>query len=130
MMVGPLSRLPIAALGRSACALVARSQRWLMLGILVLHALLLPHLAVQPRAVPGSRETEHEVRIETVWRGAADQENHQSAAQSRRAVAWWAEVAARRPMSKSRVAVRPPVPLVAILADLENRNGTGGPLRC
>lgn len=130
MMVRTFPRQPIAEFGRSVCALVARSQRWLMLGVLVLHALLLPHLAVQPRAVPGSRETEHEVRIETVWRGAAEEENHQSAAQSRRAVAWWAEVAARRPMSKSRVAVRPLAPLLAILADLQNRNGTGGPLRC
>jgi hypothetical protein len=129
-MMAPPFRLPlIADSGWGYCAPTRSSlHRWLMLGVLLVHALLLPRIAVQPRVAPGSRETEHEVRIETAWRGAEEEELE--SAQARRAVSWWAEVAARRPLSKSRWMGGAHLLARVGRGELLNRNGSGGPLRC
>jgi hypothetical protein len=102
----------------------------MMVLVLVLHALVLPRLAMMPRAFVG-RETEHELRLEVAWRGgAAQDEEVRLDSRSRRSVSHFAELAARRPttsLNEARLrAARPR----SGRTDLVNRNGSGGPLRC
>jgi hypothetical protein len=122
--------LPAAALGALRAPGCQRALGWLLAGVLLIHALVLPQVAVASLSrMPTSRETEHEVRVETEWRGASEEEE-QAATGSRRSVSCWDIAAARRPLGKSGPQVAGQTMLFAERAELRYRNGLGGPLRC
>jgi hypothetical protein len=122
---------PAHATGSTVRALLDRRVLgWLMVLVLVIHGLLLPRLAMLPRALVG-RETEHEERVEVAWRGgASDEREVRPDRRMRRFVSHFARLAARRPAADdSGVQHRAASPRTRS-GDLVHRNGTGGPLRC
>jgi hypothetical protein len=107
-----------------------RVQAWLMVLVLLVHAIVQPRIAMVPRSFIG-RETEHEVRLEVAWRGrSAEEEESRPDRRLRRSVSFCAELTARRPTTVGRKALCQQARRCARGADLVNRNGTGGPLRC